>query len=84
MTAIRRLAFAAAATGLVLSGCAAAGASLDRFADQAEARSTCHTSTGELVSMPSCAVSYTVSNTTTTTSTTTTSTTVATPRKADD
>ncbi|KQY84719.1 hypothetical protein [Brevundimonas sp. Root1423] len=65
----------------VLSGCAATGASLDRFADQAEARSSCHTSTGELVAAPSCTVSYTVSSSTTTTTTTTTTTA---PAKADD
>jgi len=71
MTSTAR-AIAAALTLSALSGCAATGASLDRFADKAEARSNCHTSTGELVPAPSCTVSYTVSSSTTTTTTTTT------------
>lgn len=71
MTSTAR-AIAAALALSALSGCAATGASLDRFADQAQARSNCHTSTGELVPAPSCTVSYTVSSSTTTTTTTTT------------
>lgn len=72
MTRFHRL---TALAGLVaLSGCAATGATLDRTADRVEARSNCHNSAGEFVPMPSCAVSYSVSNTTTTTTTSTTTT----------
>lgn len=62
----------AVVAAVALSGCA--GASLDRLAEGADARSTCHTSTGEYVPNPGCVISYsaTVSTTTTTTITTTT------------
>ena len=68
-----RLALAVAAA-VALSGCAGAGASLDRMAQGVEARSTCHTSTGEYAPGPGCVISYsaTVSSTITTTTTTTT------------
>jgi len=62
----------AVVSAVALSGCA--GTSLDRMAEGIQARSTCHTSTGEHVPSPGCVISYsaTVSSTTTTTTTTTT------------
>ena len=71
----------AAVAAVALSGCAGAGASLDRMAEGVDARSTCHTSNGEYVPNPGCVISYsaTVSSTTTTTTTTTT-----TPPAGDD
>lgn len=66
---------------VALSSCSATGAALDRFADEAESRSNCHTSTGEFVAAPSCTITYTRQESTTTTTTTTTT---STPPKADD
>lgn len=71
MTRLPRFA-AVTAAGLVLSGCASAGPSLDRFEERVEARSTCHTSTGEYAPNPGCTVSYSVTASSTTTTTTTT------------
>jgi len=83
MTAIRPLvAFVALSS---LSGCASAVTSLDRMADQVDARSTCHTSTGEWVGGPSCTISWSGATTTTTTKTVvTTVTPPASPPPADD
>ncbi|MDP2116121.1 MAG: hypothetical protein Q8J71_01825, partial [Brevundimonas sp.] len=73
MTRLPRFA-AVIAAGLVLSGCASAGPSLDRFEERVEARSTCHTSTGEFAPSPGCSISYSVTETKSTTTTTTTTT----------
>lgn len=80
MISVRRM--AAAAALFVLPGCAG----VDGMADQVEATSTCHTSSGEWVrtSQP-CTVSYSASRTVSETTTTTTTTTVnAAPSAADD
>ena len=74
MTRLARTAAALVAAGLALSGCASAGASLDWFDDRVEARSTCHTSTGQFVPGPGCVISYSVTDSKTTTTTTTTTT----------
>ncbi|GAA0868994.1 hypothetical protein GCM10009116_08300 [Brevundimonas basaltis] len=72
MTELHRpLALAAAL--LALSGCASID-SLDRMADQARIRSTCHTSTGELIGGPPCTLTWTISETTSTTTTVVTTT----------
>ena len=76
MTSVRRPLFAVGAL-FGLAGCAGTGASLDRLAEQVEARSNCHTSTGEYVPSPGCIVSYSVSSIKTTETTTTTTTTAA-------
>ncbi len=76
MIAPRNLAVLTALIGL--PGCAAVG-SLDRMADQAETRSTCHTSTGEWVGGPSCTIEWSAMSTTSTTTTTTVVTTTAPP-----
>lgn len=70
MISVRRAALAAAL--FAVSGCAGAGASLDRMADQVDARSTCHTSSGEWVRSPSCTISYSVAKTISSSTTTTT------------
>lgn len=72
MIAPRHLAVLTALLGL--PGCAAVG-SLDRLADQAETRSTCHTSTGEWVGGPSCTIEWSATRTTSTTTTTVVTTT---------
>jgi hypothetical protein len=88
MTALHRP-LAGLAALFALSACAGAEASLDRMAAQVDARSNCHTSTGEWAGGPSCAVSYSLSSTTSTTTVVTTTTTAApaspeTPPPADD
>ena len=86
---IRPHALAAVAALFALSGCAGAEASLDRMASQVDARSNCHTTSGQWVGGPGCTVSYSVSSSSTTTTVVTTTTTSApvapgTPATTDD
>ncbi|MCS6622815.1 hypothetical protein N0B44_07830 [Roseibacterium beibuensis] len=82
MTALCRP-LAALAALFLLPGCAAVD-SLDRAADQAEARSNCHTSTGEWVGGPSCTMEWSVAKTTSTTTTVVTTSTAPASSVTDD
>jgi len=66
-----------------LSACAGAERSLDRMAAGVDARSNCHTSTGEWVGGPSCTISYSLSSTSSTTTTVVTTTTTPAPPPAE-
>jgi len=73
-----------ALTGLVcLAGFAGADDALDRFDAMIESGSTCHTSTGQWISGPSCTISHSVSRTTSTTTTIVTTTPAATAPKSE-
>ena len=62
-----------------LAGCAGVERSLDGLASRVDARSNCHTSTGDWVGGPGCSVSYAVSSTSSTTTTVVTTTTTPAP-----
>ena len=67
-----------ATTALAVSACAGAEARMDDLASGVDARSTCHTSSGQWAGTGrDCAISYSISKTVSTTTTTTT--TVQTP-----
>ena len=77
----------AVAAALTLSGCAGMEARVDDLAQGVEARSTCHSPSGEWIATGrDCTVSYSISKTVSTTTTTTTVETTpgAPPVPADD
>ena len=68
-----------AATALAVSACAGAEARMDDLASGVDARSTCHTSTGDWVGGRSCAMDWSATKTVTTTTTTVVTTTTPAP-----
>ena len=74
-----------AAAALTVSACAGAEARMDDLASGVDARSTCHTSSGQWAGTGrDCAISYSISKTVSTTTTTTTVQTSSPPATDED